>query len=152
MMFELKIPPPVYMLLTGALMWILDKVCPIYQLLFDPWNQVGYLFMLVGLSFDAGSLLHFFQAKTTVSPLKPDEARHLVTTGTYRFTRNPMYLGLLLLLIGFACLKGSIITFLLIPIFVILLTKQQIIPEETILEEKFGQQYLDYKKSVRRWL
>lgn len=151
-MFKLRIPPPVYMLLTGAFMWGLDKTFPIYQLLSEPWNQVGYLFILMGLSFDVGSLLYFFKAKTTFSPLQPKQTSSLVTKGTYQFTRNPMYVGLLLLLVGFACLKGSLVTFLLIPVFVMVLTTQQIIPEEVILEKKFGQQYLDYKKSVRRWL
>lgn len=63
-----------------------------------------------------------------------------------------MYVGLLLLLIGFAILQGSLSAFLLIPLFIFVLTSQQIIPEETILEDKFGQQYMDYKMSVRRWL
>lgn len=151
-MFQLKIPPPVYMVLTAALMWLLSRMFPIYQVFSAPLNQVGYLFMFIGLSFDASSILQFFRAKTTVNPISPEKASALVISGMYQFTRNPMYVGLLLLLIGFAILQGSLSAFLLIPLFMFVLTSQQIIPEETILEDKFGQQYIDYKMSVRRWL
>lgn len=151
-MLKLKIPPPVYMVLTAALMWLLSRTFPIYQIFSSPWNQIGYLFMCVGLSFDASSILQFFRAKTTVNPISPEKASALVTSGMYQFTRNPMYVGLLLLLIGFAILQGSLSAFLLIPLFIFVLTSQQIIPEETTLEDKFGQQYMDYKMSVRRWL
>lgn len=151
-MLELKIPPPVYMVLTAGLMWLLNKYFPIYGLISTPWNQIGYLFMLMGLSLDASSIMQFFRAKTTVNPMRPEQASGLVTSGIYRFTRNPMYVGLLLLLIGFAILQGSLSALLLVPLFIVVLTRQQIIPEETILEAKFGHKYIDYKMSVRRWL
>lgn len=70
----------------------------------------------------------------------------------YRLTRNPMYLGLLLVLVGWAIVLGSVSSFIVLPLFVVILTVQQIIPEEKVLEQKFGQQYRDYKQSVRRWL
>ncbi|MEE9302341.1 MAG: isoprenylcysteine carboxylmethyltransferase family protein, partial [Thiotrichaceae bacterium] len=81
-----------------------------------------------------------------------NNASHLVTSGMYRYTRNPMYVGLAILLTGWAIYLGSASPFLLIPLFVFVLTIQQIKPEEVILEEKFGQEYINYKNSVRRWL
>ncbi len=151
-MLKLKIPPPVYMVLTAGMMWLLNTSFPVYPLISTPWNQVGYLFMLMGLSFDATSIIQFFRAKTTVNPIEPTQTNTLVTSGIYQFTRNPMYVGLLLLLIGFAILQGSLSALMLVPLFMLILTRQQIIPEERILETKFGQRYLEYKMSVRRWL
>ena len=84
--------------------------------------------------------------------MHPDHTRDLVTEGLYRYTRNPMYVGLLVILTGFAILLGGVTPFLLLPLFYWLITSYQIKPEERVLEQKFGQQYLDYKKRVKRWL
>lgn len=84
--------------------------------------------------------------------MKPQNTSDLVKTGLYHYSRNPMYVGLLVILTGYAIYLGSITPFLLLPLFYWVITTQQIIPEEKILEEKFGQEYLDYKKSVKRWL
>ena len=150
-MLRLKIPPPIYMLLTAGLMWLLDGFLPVFEVIADPWNNVGVVFIVMALFTDGLSLLQFFRAHTTINPLHPEKSKHLVITGMYRFTRNPMYTGLLLLLVGWAVLLGSLTAFIMLPIFVMILTDQQIIPEEEILEQKFGQKYLDYKKSVKRW-
>ena len=150
-MLELKIPPPVYMLLIAGSMWFLDKTIPVSELISSPWNKLGYLPIILALFTDGTSLMQFFRSHTTANPIHPGKASKLVTTGVYRITRNPMYVGLLFLLIGWAVLLGSFSTFLLLPIFIFLITTQQIIPEERVLEEKFGQQYLDYKNTVNRW-
>ena len=76
----------------------------------------------------------------------------LVTTGPYRYSRNPMYLGLVLILIGIAILQGSISPVLVIPVFIWLITNNIIKKEEKMLEETFGDAYLEYKKQVRRWI
>ena len=150
-MLKLKIPPPIYMLLTAGLMWWLDGFLPVMEVITDPWSKLGLIFIVMALFTDGLSLLQFFRAHTTINPLHPEKAEHLVITGMYRFTRNPMYVGLLLLLVGWAVLLGSLTAFIMLPIFVMILTDQQVIPEEEILEQKFGQQYLYYKKSVKRW-
>ncbi len=150
-MLELKIPPPVYLLLTGGTMWLLDSFLPVTEMIPSPWNRLGYLFILLALLTDGTSLMQFFRSQTTMNPVRPEKAKNLVTTGMYQITRNPMYVGLLFLLIGWGFLLGSFSPFLLLPIFIFLITTQQIIPEERILEEKFGQQYRDYKESVNRW-
>jgi len=150
-MLELKIPPAVYLLLTAGSMWLLDHSRPIAEMIPAPWNKLGYLFIIFALFTGGASLLQFLRSHTSMNPIHPDNAKSLVTTGMYRITRNPMYAGLLFLLVGWGFLLGSFSPFLLLPVFILLMTTQQIIPEERILEEKFGQQYRDYKESVNRW-
>lgn len=150
-MFKLKIPPPVYMLFMAGMMWLLDRYLPINEFILMPWNQLGFGIIIVAIATDGLSLLLFFRARTTVNPLHPEKANILVTTGLYEWTRNPMYLGMLLVLLGWAIVLGSISPFIALPIFTVVLTIQQIIPEEIALEHKFGKSYSDYKQSVRRW-
>lgn len=151
-MLKLKIPPPAYLLIFGFLMWaIAKKLLPEFTWLESPWNYIGFPFMALALFMDVTALVQFVRAKTTPNPFSPSKTNELVTKGVYRFSRNPMYVGLLFWLIGWALFLGNFISFLLLPLFIWVLTVQQILPEESILEEKFGQAYLDYKKRVRRW-
>ena len=151
-MFKLKIPPPVYALSIGLLMWLLDQYLPISHWISEPWNKIGLVLIVTALSFDLWSLFLFFRSKTTPNPMKPENSKSIVTGGLYKISRNPMYVGLLFVLLGYAIWLGSLSPFLLLPLFVLLITTQQIIPEEEMLEQKFGQEYLDYKMRVRRWL
>lgn len=147
-----KIFPPVFMLVFAGLMWLLNNYLPIAELISEPWRRIGYGVIAVALIFDLWSLMLFFRAKTTFHPLQIDNTSTLVTSGMYRLTRNPMYLGLLLLLIGWAILLGSLTPFLLLPLFIWVINSQQIQHEERVLEEKFGEFYIEYKEKVRRWL
>ncbi len=149
---QLKIPPPGYALIIGFLMWALDRYFPIAQLIESPWNKIGPVMIVLAITMDLSSLFLFLKKHTTPSPFSPNKASVLVTTGLYRFTRNPMYVGLLTILTGYAIWLGSLTPFLLLPVFYWLITNMQIKPEEAILEKKFGQEYLDYKSRVRRWL
>lgn len=151
-MLQLKIPPPAYALMIGLLMWLLDRYFPIMHLIASPWNKGGILLILVAFTMDFSSLFLFFKKHTTPNPLHPENASKLVTNGLYRYTRNPMYVGLLIILTGYAIWLGSLSPFFLLPLFYWLITTQQILPEEKILERKFGQEYLDYKKRVKRWV
>ena len=151
-MLKLIIPPPVYMLIFAACMWLLDQYWPLAQLIDPPFNKLGFILIAGALMLDLSSLFLFFKRKTTPNPFAPKNASHLVTSGMYRYTRNPMYVGLAILLTGWAIYLGSASPFLLIPLFIFVLTIQQIKPEEETLEEKFGQEYINYKNSVRRWL
>lgn len=151
-MLELKIPPPLYLLIFGVLMSWLDYFFPEPQ-----WQgmynlALGGMFVLLGLVciFWAAGL--FFRAKTTVSPLTPSNSTQLVISGLYRFTRNPMYLGLLFMLIGWALYLGSLASALIVPAWVWALNRWQIGPEEKALEQRFGDDYRAYKNKVRRWL
>ena len=149
---ELKIPPPVYALLIAILMWYLNQFFPVARILDSPFNNVGVAIIVLAIVVDSSSVYLFFKKRTTINPLKPSNTQGLVTTGLYHYTRNPMYVGLLVILIGFGIWLGSIAPFLALPLFYWLITNMQIKPEEVILEEKFGQEYLEYKKRVRRWL
>jgi protein-S-isoprenylcysteine O-methyltransferase Ste14 len=151
-MLKTKIPPPLYMLVMAGLMWLLDKHLPLYRWLNEPWNDLGLVCVAAALLNDAWSLALFFKAQTTPNPLAPAKASQLVVSGPYRISRNPMYLGLLLLLIGWALYLGSLSPWLAPPLLVLILNKQQIEAEESVLAAKFGQAYEDYRQRVGRWV
>lgn len=146
------IPPPVYMLLFAGLMWLLDKNLPIIEWVGQPWNYIGLVLIALAIIGDLFSLWLFYKKRTTPNPLSPEKAAHLVTNGLYQYTRNPMYVGMLVMLSGWGIYLGSLSPFFAIPAFILTLNEMQIKPEEKVLEEKFGQSYLDYKQQVRRWL
>ncbi len=97
----------------------------------------------------ASGLIAFRKSKTTVNPLTPENASSLVIAGIYRVTRNPMYLGMLLILSAWGLFLGKAITFLVLPVFVTFMNKLQIIPEEEALERLFSQVFLDYLSSYK---
>ncbi len=152
MRIKLLIPPPVYALMMGGLMWFLNHNFPIYHFIAMPWNWIGIGLILISGAFDIWSILLFLKKHTTANPMKPENTTGLVTKGLYKITRNPMYVGLLVILTGYAIWLGSVSPFLVLPLYYFLITEMQIKPEEEILEQKFGQEYLNYKKRVRRWL
>ena len=147
-----KIFPPLIAAIIAACMWLLQRYLPVMELIPVEWKGVGLFFVAIALVIDLWSLFLFSRARTTFHPLKLDNTSALVTSGMYRLTRNPMYLGLLLLLTGVAIWLGGLTPFLMLPLFVWIITNHQIIHEERILEEKFEQHYLEYKQKVRRWL
>jgi protein-S-isoprenylcysteine O-methyltransferase Ste14 len=152
---ETKIPPPVWWLLAAVAMWLADRWVPVLRLDADvAWPLRALLagaIALAGLALVGEALLRFRRAHTTMHPLHPEEASRLVVAGTYRYTRNPMYLGLLLLLAAWALWLGSLSVWLVLPLFVAALTRLQIVPEERALAAKFGADYRAYRGAVRRW-
>ena len=149
---ELKIPPPVYALSLGIVMWFLNQSLPLLRFIESPWNKIGMAIIVIAIVLDSSSLFLFLKKRTTINPMKPTSTEGLVTAGLYKITRNPMYVGLLVILFGYAVWLGSLTPFLILPAFYWLITQMQIKPEERILEKKFGQEYLDYKNKVKRWL
>lgn len=149
---KLIIPPPLVGLLIGAGMWGLAKGSPglVIEASFLRWSAIAV--MGGGVLIEAVSVFAFLRARTTVTPLKPEKASTLVVSGLYRVSRNPMYLGMLILLIGWTLWLGNPASLLLLPVFVIYLTVFQIKPEEAALSEKFGSDYDAYRRRVRRWL
>lgn len=133
-------------------MWLLDKYLPIVEFMSTPWNNIGFLFIIGAFILDGLSVLQFFRTHTTINPLHPEKAEKLVMSGSYRYSRNPMYLGLVFVLVGWGLLLGSLAPLFMLLLFILIITTQQIIPEEKVLEKKFGQQYRDYKNRVNRWL
>ncbi|WP_426415000.1 methyltransferase family protein [Aestuariirhabdus sp. LZHN29] len=149
---EMRIPPPVYLLLFGAVMWLLATATPTWSWQHPLSLTLGWGLVAIGVGFDLGGLWRFIKARTTINPHRPHTTSALVVEGLYRFTRNPMYLGMLLLLIGWGLVLGSAVALLLPPLFALWLTRVQIVPEERVLGEKFGAPYREYLKRVRRWI
>ncbi len=148
----LKIPPLILVVIAAFLMWGLAQLMPAWG--FDMlWAKAFALELgLVGLGVSALGIVAFRQARTTVNPLAPELASALVVAGIYRYTRNPMYLGFLILLLGWAVYLENAAPFLVLPLFVLYMTRFQIQPEERALETLFGQEFVAYKQAVRRWI
>lgn len=108
-------------------------------------------FIVAGLVGLAG-VYEFRRAQTTVNPIKVDEASTIVDSGIFSFTRNPMYLGLFLLLFGYAYWQQNVLAILFSFAFIMYMNRFQILPEERALEMLFGAKYVDYKQRVRRWI
>lgn len=145
---ELKIPPVIVVIIIGIVMWLLPKGVDFESTLF----KVG-AFVLLGLGFLIVILavMNFRKEETTVNPTSPEKSEKLVIQGVYKYSRNPMYLGFFLWLLALGLYLGSL-AILLTPFFVLYMNKFQIKPEERFLEDKFGETYLDYKMTVRRWI
>ncbi|MDH2997129.1 protein-S-isoprenylcysteine methyltransferase [Pasteurellaceae bacterium LFhippo2] len=144
---ELKIPPPIVFLCCAILIYALPNLAEI-----NPLKWFAIPFGILATIVDIAALALFLQKKTTINPLAPSKTQKLVTNGIYRFTRNPMYVGLLCWLIAWGLWLGNTFAFLVIWGFMVYITRFQIIPEEKILEQKFSTEYLNYKQKVARWL
>jgi protein-S-isoprenylcysteine O-methyltransferase Ste14 len=149
---SLKIPPPVVALVTGTLMWSMSRQVPAAAFDFPGHAAMAMCLALTGFMVDLAGLVSFRLARTTTNPLTPDATTALVVIGIYRYTRNPMYVGLLLVLVGWAIYLSNALCWAGIPLAAMYLTRFQIIPEELILTKKFGAGYKDYQANVRRWL
>jgi protein-S-isoprenylcysteine O-methyltransferase Ste14 len=150
--FELKIPPPVLALLLLFVMWGISLLTPPIALPpFIP-EVASRAVALIGGALSLAGAISFRLAKTTVNPLKPEKASSLVRSGIYRFTRNPMYLGLLFVLLAGAMFLSSAWALVGPLAFVLYINRFQIAPEEKILAAKFGADYSAYCAKVRRWL
>lgn len=149
---ELKIPPVLLVLGIGLAMWLVSRLTPSLDL---PWfvrTGAALVLALAGLGIAVAGVLYFHQAKTTLNPTRPASASALVDGGIYRVTRNPMYLGLALLLLAWAVYLSSLPALLLLPVFILFINRLQIVPEERALASLFTDRYAAYKKRVRRWL
>ena len=148
---RLRIPPALVMLIFGALMYLLAKFLPVGDFDFFGRNQLAWL--LFGLGFFIGivAVVQFIVAGTTTDPLNPQKTSKLITKGVYNYTRNPMYLGFLLILLAFGLKLGNAFNTLLAAGFVSYMNRFQIKYEEEVLEEKFGKEYCIYRKLTRRW-
>jgi len=145
-----KVIPPVYLLISLVLMWLMQSYLPVYQYIQPPFAYVGIITVLFGITMAAISAGMFRRAGTGIEPF--DEATTLVTIGFYRFSRNPMYMGMFLMLLGVAFLMGTVGALLPVPVFVLIIRNNFVLGEERFLEAAFGRHYLDYKSEVRRWV
>jgi protein-S-isoprenylcysteine O-methyltransferase Ste14 len=148
---ENKIPPPILMLLFAVSMWGASK----YQsaISIEPRLHFALTAALgaMALLFGVGGIITFRLAKTTINPVQIDRASKVVTGGIYRITRNPMYVGLTALLASWSVFLAVPMTFLGPICFAVFTHRFQIIPEERVMSAKFGRDYDEYRKRVRRW-
>ncbi len=145
-----KIIPPVYFLVTVMTMAALNYFAPIRDILQPPATYSGAIFIVIGFIIVVWSAALFGKAGTPIKPF--EESTQLVTKGMYQVTRNPMYLGMVVILLGIALLFGTFTPFIPIPIFVWLIQTIFISNEEIVMERTFGDEYREYKERVRRWL
>jgi len=145
-----KVLPAVYLLTTLIIMWLMHIFLPIYQYVHEPVSYTGVVPVILGIAIATIASGLFIRAGTGLLPF--EEATTLVTGGFSRFSRNPMYLGMFLMLGGSAFLLGSVGAALPLVIFIAIIRNNFVLGEERFLETAFGQQYLDYKSKVRRWL
>ena len=145
-----KIPPPILALVMIVLIYLSSFF--IESTTFNYQGSLSVLVLILGLACAIPSFKLFARYKTTISPLKPSDATALVTEGMYRYSRNPMYLGLLLLTIASTIWFGTWFGIIINILFIFLINFLQIIPEEKALLEIFGEEYEEYKKNVRRWI
>jgi protein-S-isoprenylcysteine O-methyltransferase Ste14 len=147
---ETRIYPPVY--LAGALiiMAIAHFALPAAQVLAFPLTLIGLLPIAVGIAFNLSADRAFKAHRTTVKPF--ERSRALVIDGVFSVTRNPMYLGMVLILVGVGLLLGSLLPFLVVVAFALLIDRRFVLAEERMLAETFGDDWQAYRRRVRRWL
>ncbi len=149
---ELKVPPPLVALCLALLMWLTPVFGQPLDVPFRVRLGVALALVLIGQSISISGMVAFRRARTTINPIKASAASSLVRTGVYRFTRNPMYLGLLLTLLAWAAFLSNPAALLFVPVFVLYINRFQIKPEEQVLSSLFAEEYTAYKNQVRRWL
>jgi protein-S-isoprenylcysteine O-methyltransferase Ste14 len=149
---ELRIPPPVVAALVALLMWFGAAAFPFLDFYLPGREVAAVAFVILGLIIGVAALLGFRRAKTTINPLTPQASSALVVRGIYRWTRNPMYLAMLLVLIAWGCIVANGAALAMLPLFVATLNRLQIEPEERALHARFGAEFENYRRKVRRWL
>jgi protein-S-isoprenylcysteine O-methyltransferase Ste14 len=142
--------PPTYIFLSLVVMVALHFLFPVSKVITFSWNLLGIIPFLLGLTTNLIADSAFKKHETTVKPFK--KSTSLITNGVFRICRHPMYLGFVLIFIGIAVFMGSLTPFAVVVVFAILMDVVFIRVEEKMLEETFGEAWLEYKKKVRRWI
>jgi protein-S-isoprenylcysteine O-methyltransferase Ste14 len=149
---ETRVPPPVVVLLGALLIWGLRRTFPEEGIFIPGRRPIYWTLLALGLLALAAGIFEFRRARTTVNPTTPGAASALVTGGIYRFTRNPMYVGDVLILLAVAVFFSNPLGLAGVVLFVVWMNVLQIPAEERAMEARFGEPYLAYKQRVRRWL
>lgn len=148
---ELKIPPAVVLFICLGLIWTIDYLLPplidisVSSRIFRALLALGTLTAISGV-------IQFSVQSTSVNPHKPENASSLVTSGVYGMSRNPMYLGMLIILLAAILKFGNPLGLIILPLYVLYMKRFQIVPEERVMVEKFGKEFTSYCKNVRRWI
>ncbi len=146
------VPPPIYGAITLLIMWLLHKFYPLHCTATSWPVTAGIVVVVFGLLMELFAVFSFRKHKTTINPLRPANTTALVTHGVYALSRNPMYLGMAIILTGAALIMRCLTPLAMPAVFCFVVTLMQIIPEEKILREKFGDEFLRYTETVGRWL
>ena len=145
-----KIPPPIVTFICGITIYLSKSF--FNQFFIYSNNRVSLFLLILGLVVFISAIKSFRRHKTTVNPLEPRQASSLVTSGIFKFSRNPMYLGMLIILLSitfkFNLIGGMVISLF----FYIFITKFQILPEEAAMNDLFGDEFINYSKKTRRWI
>jgi len=149
---ELKVPPPAVALFTAVLMWLVSRASAALAFEFPAANILAIGLAAAGIIIAVAGVVTFRRARTTLNPTKPESSSSLVSWGIYRITRNPMYLGLLLELTGWAIFLSNWLAFVFLPVFIVYINRFQIVPEERVLTSLFGREFVAYQSRVRRWI
>lgn len=148
----LKLPPVAVTGIFALLMWLVSFLTPNFAIPVSLRIAVGLALAAIGLSVIALAVKGFREERTSVNPMDLDRTSAIVTAGVYRVSRNPMYLGMLLCLLAFGCWLSNPFSLAAAVFFVPAITRLQIIPEERVLFDRFGSDYLTYCQTVRRWI
>jgi protein-S-isoprenylcysteine O-methyltransferase Ste14 len=149
---ELRIPPPLVWLVIAGAMFGVAYSAPSLSFTLTGSSALALALVLLGGALAVAGVIAFRNQRTTVNPLTPGASSSVVSSGVYRVSRNPMYLGFLLALAGWAVYLSNAGAALLLPVFVAYMTQYQIKPEERALLAKFGSEFAQYMSRVRRWL
>ena len=146
----IRVLPPAYLVLAIAMMLALHFLLPGVRIIVFPWNFFGAIPLVLGIVINLLADRAFKKANTTVKPF--EESTTLITNGVFRISRHPMYFGFVLILLGIALLIASMTPYIVVVLFAVFMDRVFIVVEERILEEKFGNTWLQYKSTVRRWI
>lgn len=149
---SLKVPPLLLAAIFAGAMYGLARLVPAAAFALPGRTAAAAGLGILGLLVVAAAVISFRRQRTTVNPMTPEASTAVVTGGVFRISRNPMYLGMLLALAGWAAYLANATAFLLLPVFVIYLNRFQIRPEEQALLSRFGPAYSEYMAAVRRWI
>ena len=146
----LKIPPPILVLILVIANYFSSKKIDLIHL--PNQDSISILILLIGMLILINPIFKFIKSKTTIDPIKFKKVNKLITSGIYKYSRNPMYLGLLMIVISTSILYLNIFSIITPILFVCWINRFQIKREEIFLTEKFGKEYVSYKTKTRRWI
>ncbi|MBL8199411.1 MAG: isoprenylcysteine carboxylmethyltransferase family protein [Chromatiales bacterium] len=149
---ETRIPPPLVGLLMGTVAWLASSAFAPTGIGFPVRLTLAVALVLLGFALAGAGARTVSRAKSTLNPVKPETATALVTAGIYRYTRNPMYLGMAACLLAWSAWLGTLAGLIGAPLFVLYMNRFQIAPEERALSRLFGAEFSAYQSRVRRWL
>lgn len=148
----LRVPPLIVAGLMAVFMWLLALYMPLVLVTFAGQWIIATIFVLLGAQLAIASVRSLHENETTVNPLQPDTSSALVTDGVFKLSRNPIYLGFLMALVGCALWLGALTSLIGLPLFVWYINRFQIEPEEVALQARFGEEFEQYRRQVRRWI